>query len=161
MAAFSLPDHELIFTKIIVVNDQIIPGPQFRIYTAQKADFDPGGDADFMMGGSNLPVDVVIKTAKPKLEFECGDGEEIARCLGRMGGIGCKISVSLTFVKLDLGGPRAWLFEPTTWKNGGGIALDGSKGWAPTKLELMPTDAQYSANFLPYKSIYAQFTATS
>lgn len=160
MAAFGIPDSVLIFTPIVVVNQVAIPsGAEVRARSHNKFTFDPGGEANYMMGASNLPIDIIVGTAKPKLEIDCGDGEEIQRILIAMGGIGANISVSLSFTKQDLP-PVSLLFEPAVWKTGGGVDLSMDKGWAANKIEVMMTDVQQSINFLPFRSIYKKFAAT-
>lgn len=157
MSGFGIPDSILIFTPVLLTDNGPIPGgAERRVLSHTKFTFDPGGEANYIMAASELPIDIVVGSAKPKLDIECSDGREISDLLEAMGGIGCDISVSLTFARVGLT-PRALLFEPALWKTGGGIDLDMTKGWAANKIEIMMTNVLQSANNRPFKSIYKRF----
>lgn len=157
MAGYGIPDSVLIFTPMLTTDDGPIPaGAERRVVSHIKFTFDPGGEANYIMGAAELPIDIVVGCAKPNLKIGCSDGREITDLLDEMGGIGCDISVSLTFARVGLT-PRALLFEPAVWKTGGGVDLDPTKGWASNDIEILMTNVKQSANFRPFKSIYKRF----
>jgi hypothetical protein len=139
MPHFSLKDHILTITKALDTELGVIPaGAPFRIKSATKLSFDDGGDADHLPGGVMLPLAIVRKMAKPKVEIDCSEGVELSRARVAVGGIGSDVLLSLTMARTGQI-PRSFLW-PGVWKSGGGIELDEGKGFAPNKLVILATD---------------------
>lgn len=146
MALYSLKDWQLVISGAVLITTgpgsvASIPLPNGqRLISFTKVTFDPGGDAEYILGAGIKPIGVAIKTSKGKLDIDLSNGAESWDLRKRLGGVGSSCAISLIGARSGMP-PESFLFLPATFKNGGGFDLDESKG-TPDKISFLFTDCK-------------------
>jgi hypothetical protein len=129
-----------------------------RLLTGTKISLDPGVGADHFMGFGELPVDIIRKTNKPKVELSDMDNEETLAVILYLGGIGGN-RFSVTIVRQRPGFPTRRLGVYDCQLGDGTKVLEADEGGGKGTLQALARNIKYSPNIsTPMKSIYALTT---
>ena len=125
-----------------------------RLLTGTKISVDPGAGADHFLGFGELPVDVIRKTNKPKVELSEMDNEETLAVIAYLRGIGGdRFTVSV--VRQRPGFPTRRLSVVLCDLGDGTKVLEADEGGGKGTLQALARDIKYSPNIgTPLRSIY-------